>query len=387
MPVSNELLQAFYALFGDNGGDQLPGNVDISRTVVNVCQAFMQIEDPILVDYFERWDSRSEEERKPFGIEQLLVHRSQWEGAWALAQLHYDQLVKDEAKNGIRQHKGHPLCALALIGQAIRSPSLTRHYALLSSAGDVYWEHKKPGLKFGGLAPTILERFESHEQHYLWRNGLRSQLPSFDNKPVYLESLLASRWFTETYAKHITSLAEIKHSCGKPFIEVLLDSVETPNDASDTGPRFEAAAGLLLSATPGFEVDSARKRSDEQIDLVLYYLSEPWAPIGLEPGCGLVECKSSKGPVTSKELRDFGAKCLFHRMRFGILMARAGITGSSDKFKEPQNAELVRRRFQLDGLTLLVLDINQLRGKSRELRGVQYELSADYKELVFGPMA
>jgi hypothetical protein len=143
------------------------------------------------------------------------VHDGQWEGAWALAQLHYDQLVKHETKSGIRQHKGHPLCALALIGQAIRSPSLTRHYALLSSAGDIYWKHKNPGLKFGGLAPTILERFESHYQHYLWRNSLRSQLSLFDNKPVYLESLLASRWFTETYAKYITSLAEIKHDLSR----------------------------------------------------------------------------------------------------------------------------------------------------------------------------
>jgi hypothetical protein len=386
MSVSNELLQEFYALFGDNGGDRLPGNVGVSRTVVNVCQELMQIEDPILFDYFKQWDSRTEEECKPFGIGQLLVHRGQWEGAWALAQLHYDQLLKYEAKNRTRQHKGHPLCNLALVGQAIGSPSLTRHYALLSSAGDVYWEHNDAGLKFGGLAPTILERFESHHQQYVWRNSLRSQLTPFDNKPVYLESFLAGRWFTETYAKHITSLAEIALNYGKPFTEVLLDSVETSSDTPDTtiGARFEAAAGLLLSATPGFEVDSGRKTTDEQIDLVVYYTPEHLAPIGLEPGCGLVECKSSKGRVKAKELRDFGAKCLFHRVRFGILVARAGTTGDSDKFEEPQNAELARRRFQLDGLTVLVLDMNQLRGKSRELRGVQDGLAADYKELVFG---
>lgn len=385
MSVSCELLQEFYAHFGNNGGDRLPGNVGISRTVVNVCQEFMQIAEPILFDYFEQWEQQGKQ--KPFDIEKSLVSSGQWEGAWALAQLHYDQLLKQEAKNGSRQHKGHPLCNLALVGQAIGSPSLTRHYALLSSAGDVYWEHNDAGLKFGGLAPTILERFESHHQQCLWRNTLRRQLTSFDNKPVYLESYLASRWFTETYAKHITSLAEIKHDGGKPFVEVLLDAVENANDASDTttGARFEAASGLLLSATPGFEVDSERKRTDEQIDLVVYYLPEPWAPIGLESGCGLVECRSSKGPVRAKELRDFGAKCLFHRVRFGILMARAGITGSANKFEEPQNAELVRRRFQLDGLTLLVLDIGQLRHKSRELRGIQYQLSADYKELVFGP--
>ena len=52
----NQLLQEFYALFGDTGGDQRPGNVGASRTAVNVCQELMQIENPILFDYFKQWD-------------------------------------------------------------------------------------------------------------------------------------------------------------------------------------------------------------------------------------------------------------------------------------------------------------------------------------------
>jgi hypothetical protein len=320
MATTNELLKEFYALFGNLAGNQIPGNVGISRTAANVCQELMKENNAILFDYFETWEKQTIEERKPFGIEQLLVRRGQWEGAWALAQLHYDQRLKQEAKNGTCQHKGHPLCNLALVGQAIGSPSLMLHYALLSSAGDVYWENKDPALKYGGLAPTILERFESQNQHGNWRSRIRSDLTSFwDDKPVYLESFLASRWFSDTYAKHITNLANVEDNDGKPFVEVLLNSVETPNDASDTttGARFEAAAGILLSATPGFQVDSGRKTTDEQIDLVVYYVPDDLAPIGLEPGCGLVECKSSQGRVTARELRDFGAKCLFHRVKFG----------------------------------------------------------------------
>ena len=38
----------------------------------------------------------------------------------------------------------------------------------------------------------------------------------------------------------------------------------------------------------------------------------------------------------------------------------------------------------MDGLTLLVLDISHLRGKSWELRGVLDELRSDYRRLVFG---
>jgi Restriction endonuclease len=346
----------------------------------------MKREDPILFDYFEQWDKQN---WSLYHQEQDLALKGQWEGAWALAQLHYDQLLRYEAKYGCRQHKGHSLCNLALVGQTIDSPALTRHYALLSSAGDIYWEHKDSNLKFGGLAPTILERFESHHQQDEWRNRVRDRLTTFgDSTPVYLESLVASRWFTDTYANHIINLAKIdvKKNAGNPFVEVLLDAVENPDGASDTttGARFEAAAGLLLSATPGFEVDSGRRETDEQVDLVVYYIPDRLTQISSDPGCGLVECKSSRGPVQAKELRDFGAKCLFHRVKFGILFARAGTTHGADKFENWQYAEHVRRRFQADGLTLLVVNMDEIRGKSRDLRGLQDSLSADYKLLVFG---
>ena len=391
MATTDELLKEFYGLFGKNGGDQLPGNVGICRTAANVCHELMKVGNPILFDYFAAWDQRAEDERKPFGIERLLgIDRGQWEGAWSLAQLHYDQQLKQEAKDKDRLHKGHPLCNLALVGRAIGSPSLLRHYALLSSAGDLYWEHIEPSLAFGGYAPTILEQFESRDQQKIYRDRIRIELKSFDNnEPVYLEALLVSRWFSEAYSKHITNLGKVEEQGGKSFVEVLLDAVENPKGASDTttGARFEAAAGILLSATPGFEVDSARKKPDEQVDLVVYYTPEPLAQTGLEGGPGLIECKSSVGKVRGRELRDFGAKCLFHRVKFGILVARAGTTGGPDKFEDPQGAELVRRRFQLDGLTLLVLDMNQLRDKSGDLRGLHDGLSADHKLLVFGPVA
>ena len=161
MATTDELLKEFYALFGKNGGDWLPGNVGICRTAANICHELMRVGEPILFDdYFAAWDQRTEDERKPFGIEQLLaIARGQWEGAWSLAQLHYDQQLKQEAKVKDRLHKGHPLCNLALVGRAIGSPSLIRHYALLSSAGDLYWEHEEPSLAFGGYAPTMLEQF------------------------------------------------------------------------------------------------------------------------------------------------------------------------------------------------------------------------------------
>jgi hypothetical protein len=390
---TDNLLRQFASLFGEKGGDVYPGNVGVSRTALALCQEAMEAADPLLYDYFVAWDKQAEDARKPLGVELWLVHNGQWEAAWALGQLHYDQFLKQEAKTKKRLGKGHPLCNIAIVGRQIGSPTLTRHHAMLSSAGDVYMEHQNPDLRYGGLGPTMLGQFESHHQQQAWRDKLRHDLKSISTKkPRYLESFLASRWFSDAYAKHFVNLSEVNKHGGKPFVEVLLDAVmKAPKRRNTTtGTRFEAAAGLLLSSTPGFEVDSARKTSDEQVDLVVVYTPERLTQLGLEPGCGLVECKSTSGKVDVSELRDFGAKCLFHRVRFGILVARAGITGgmvNSDKlFKEPQNAELTRRRFQVDGLTILVLDISQLRGRSRELRGLLDELRADYRHLVFGPV-
>lgn len=393
MSTTNGLLKRFQAVFGGKGGDVYPGNVGVSRTAQIVCYEMMNAPDPVLYDYFTAWDKRSENERKPLNVELWLVHNGQWEGAWALAQLHYDQFLKQEAKIKNRLGKGHPLCNLALVGRAIGSPTLTRHYAMLSSTGDIYMEHQNPELRYGGLAPTLLEQFESQHLQQAWREKIRNDLKSNSTPTArYLESCLASRWFSDTYAKHFENLSDVKKHSGKPFVEVLLDAVmKAPKGKNTTtGARFEAAAGLLLSSTPGFEVDSARKTTDEQVDLVVVYTPERLTQLGLESGCGLVECKSSSGKVDVSELRDFGAKCLFHRVRFGILMARAGITGGKadpdDLFKEPQNSELTRRRFQADGLTILVLDISQLRDRSRALRGLLDDLRADYRQLVFGPI-
>lgn len=391
MPKSTELLTEFQAVFGQKGGDCYPGNFGPSRRAYEICQELMWLSDPKLYDYFVAWDNLSDDNRKPLAIQLCLVNNGQWEAAWALAQLHYDQFLKQEAKAKSRLGKGHPLCNLAIVGRQIGSPTLIRHYATLSSAGDVYMQHQLPVLRHGGFAPTMLEQFESRQHQRAWRNKVESDLTAYTTKrPLYLEAFLASRWFSETYSKHIKSLARIRTTRWKPFVEALLDAVENPGNASTTttGVRFEAATGLLISATPGFEVDSARSTSDEQVDLVVVYTPERLAQLGLEPGCGLVECKSSVGPVDVSELRSFGAKCLFHRVKFGILVARSGITGSKRDsiFKDRQNAELTRRRFQVDGLTLLVLDISHLRGKSRQLRGLSDDLRADYRELVFGPV-
>lgn len=394
-----EIVERFKRFFGDRGGDKLPSNYGKGRTVVQLCRKAMESDQPILFDYYADWDKRDSERalaenelaRNPLGISLRLLQRGQWEGAWAVIQLHFDQTQKKERVESARQHKGHPLCGMAILGQILGSHALVRHYAQLSSAGDVYWEHRDKELGYGGLAPTILEQYESSTEHDGWRQTVRNMLAAVgQNEPRYLEAFLAARWFGGAYSERFLDLAGVAGQAGRPFAEVLLEAVEAPGNATSpvTGTRFEAATGLLLSSTPGFEVRSARQTTDEQVDLVVRYERDRVTILPLAPGPGLVECKASRGPVAVSELRDFGAKCQFHRVSFGVLVARSGITGGGGaQFQEPTHAELVRRRLLVDGLTILVLDISHLRGKTRELRGLQEVLAADHDRLIFGPIA
>lgn len=124
MPDTTELLAQFRGVFGENGGDFYPGNIGVSRTARDICQDIMRLPDPELFDYFAAWNDHKEDARKPLSVAYWLVNNGQWEGAWALAQLHYDQVLKQEAKTKKRLHKGHPLCNLAIIGREIGSPAL-----------------------------------------------------------------------------------------------------------------------------------------------------------------------------------------------------------------------------------------------------------------------
>lgn len=343
---------------------------------------------PVLFDYYTDWDARTDNEQL-LNVARYFASIGMIEAAWNMLQLHADQTQKKEAATEKRLHKGHPICGLAILGQVLQSNALVRHHAQLSSAGDIYWEHRDAHLRSGGLAPTLMERFESDVQHNDWRAKVRAKnvtIPT--DEPRYLEPFLLMRWFGAAYWDLFLNAGRVVGRQGMPFPDVLLEMVKDPQ-SNQRGKLFEAAAALLFSATPGFEVRSARKTSngDEQIDFVVRYEHDPLTVLPLAPGPGLVECKSSGETISVNELRDFGCKCQFHHVNFGILVAKANITGSNANiFSDPQYSELVRRRFLAAGLTILVLDLSHLRDRARQMRCLQEPLAQDHDFLVFGPI-
>src|SRR5258708_21195272 len=164
-----------------------------------------------------------------------------------------------------------------------------------------------------------MESFESDVQHYRWRESVRSRnagIPTTEQR--YLEPFLLMRWFGEAYWDLFLNAGQVVGRQGMPFPDVLFQMIEDPA-TSQKGKLFEAASALLFSATPGFEVRSARKTSgrDQQIDFVVRYERDPLSVLPLAPGPGLIECKSSDGKISVNELRDFGCKCQFHHVTFG----------------------------------------------------------------------
>lgn len=387
MTPTSSILAEFTALFGSqpNGCDQTRiGHCQESPNIVMRCRAAMDRLAEELFDYFEAWD-QSVNDNRPFVVEQVLAASGRWEAAWSIARLHADQIAKRELASGKRvENKGHALCNVALMGQRIGASAVVRHYGQLSSAGDLY----RSGSVAHGVGPLLLEPHESRRSHEEWRQYVLAQIGQHDvTKPLYLEAYLAARWFRGTYRDSITALAPMTVGGPASFVELLLDKVvswKDPQNTTGQGTLFEAAAGLLLSATPGFTVYPCRWNKDDQVDLVVRYEPDGIAPACLPLGYGLVECKAEKCAVDSATLRDFGAKCQFHRVSFGILVARSGIKGGGARFKNPVGAELARRRFLSDGLTLLVLDVEDLHFQDRELRGLHDALFNDYQHLVFG---
>ncbi|MBM3498043.1 MAG: hypothetical protein FJX74_05170 [Armatimonadetes bacterium] len=281
-----------------------------------------------------------------------------------------------EGASSVQSGPCGPSCSLPDAGEALRA-AVKRGGRLQGCTGHPCAH---------GFGSTIAQRYESYGKHYEWRGEVATWLSGFGpHEPIYLEAALARRWFSSDTAARLDQLARVRTGKARPFVEVLLRrAAASKAPAAVRGTCFEAAAGLLLSSTPGFGVHEARSASHEQVDLVVRYQPEHLGPVGLDPGPGLVECKSSTEPVTSRELRNFAAKCLLHRTKFGILFARASITGRK-KFDEPEAAELVRRRFQVDGLLVLVITVKDMEGKWYEMRGLAEPLAEDLRELVFGP--
>lgn len=350
-----------------------------ANRLLQIVERALKCEEPCLHSYFEE-----RQKHCPLLDTGLEMARSGWhDAAHKLLYLRYDQILKEERSSQERLHKGAVLCNLAILQQVIGSSSGVHHYASLAVIGDVLWEPFHPDLRDGGLASQLLAQFESRTEIEKWREALREQYNADEGvkKPAYVEAGLTTRWFSETRANHILNLRRIRQQGPVHFSDLLLHRALDESLTSDErGLFFEAAVGLILSATPGFDVRHAFTEPDEQVDLLVHYKSEPDALLQLPDGYGLVECRARREPVGAPDLRDFGAKCFVHGVRYGIIAAGSGITGKG-KYTA---AQLTRRKFFNQGIVLLVVGQDELQKSPLVRRGLASALRDDYERLAFG---
>ena len=122
------------------------------------------------------------------------------EAAWNVAQLHFDQTQKKEALDGVRRHKGDPLCGMAIVGQIRRFTLARPSPRTADKRGRYLLENTKTTrLVNGGLGPTIMEAYESDIRHHQWRTNMRRRNATIaTDQPRYLEPFLL-RWFGQAY--------------------------------------------------------------------------------------------------------------------------------------------------------------------------------------------
>jgi hypothetical protein len=201
--------------------------------------------------------------------------------------------------------------------------------------------------------------------------------------PLYPEAFLATSWFGQRGDVLLDVAPPAK---GQAFVDRLLDHLESNASTmttTDVGTLFEAAAGLVLSTTPGFEVRSTVQDPASQTDLLVSTRTTPFGNALFPEGYALLECKyiaKAGAPV----IRDIGARCMIHGVNLAVLATREGLKGDPNARNPLLSAELERRRFLPQGIHILVISEEDVRGAARDLRGLEAVLRDDFERLRFG---
>jgi hypothetical protein len=320
--------------------------------------------------------------RDPAGGARSWVTASGWnEQAWAFLQLRYDQVFKQSVVDKRRQGLGALLFDVAWIAQAMGHTSAVRHYSALGVIGDVL-----SGSANDGAAVPTLANVTSRQRPSVLQESVRKAievraLPA--EAPLHPEAFLAAPWFGKR-GDAVLDLA--RPARGQAFVERLLDHLASNAAAmntTDIGTVFEAAAGLVLSTTPGFEVRSTVNDAASQTDLLLSYRTTAFGNAFLPEGYALLECKYTE-KVGAAVVRDVGARCMIQGVKVAVLATREGIKGDPNARNPLLSAELERRRFLPQGIHILVVSAEDVRNAARDLRGVETVLRDDFERLRFG---
>jgi hypothetical protein len=319
------------------------------------------------------------------------------ETAWSLANLFYDQTLKESAKRRERLNLAHPAFGIAQLAQPLGHAAARRHYSMIAQLADVLGENSE---YLAGAFHFLSNRWgrKETEEFILEAQGNASDWngspvrtdvpwpqPNRPGAPIYPEALLAAHWLP-SHRKMILDHAQLVD--GRPFVALLLDEAEKAakqeGKTTEQGVLFEAAVSLLLSATPGLEVRGARKDPSSQTDILAVYRKDDFCEAFLPEGYLLAECKHWTKPVDVQVIREFANRLRTGRHSMGLIVTKKGITGEEDDDKK-HHAELVRHDLLVrDGIHMLALSLSDIQDSIYGLRGLEPVLKKDLDFLRFG---
>jgi len=318
------------------------------------------------------------------------------ESAWSLANLFYDQTLKESASRRKRLNLAHPAFGIAQLAQRLGHVAGQRHYSMIAQLGDVLGE--EPAYRAGAFYLLSNRWGGKKTEEFISQAGVNASRwntlptnttaswpePHRPGDPIYPEALLAVDWL-KSRGGTILDCAQILD--GRPFVSVLLGEAEKAAAEKNTakqGALFEAAVGLLLSVTPGFEVRGAFADASCQTDILALYRNDEFCEASLPEGYLLAECKHWDRPVDVQVIREFATRLRIGRHSMGLIVTKDGITGETN-LSAKADAELVRHDLLVrDGIHMLSLSLAEIRDDVYGLRGLESVLKRDLEFLRFG---
>jgi hypothetical protein len=372
-----EAAKSLEAILGAASAEKLREiDVSASKSLELVARAAFKNSLPTEFAWF---DEREKRAPRTQDIARAFLAASWNQTAWSLEQLHYDQILKQSIVEKAGRNLGHPLFGIAQVAWLLGHESAARHYSALALIGDLVFHPRG----FRGAAPHMLANLSDWSVVNVLQKKIANACEDArgSHNPIHPEAVLASTWIGGKRAETIQQLAPATDA--RPFLQILLDQAETATKDTEKGTCFEAAAALLFSATPGFEVLGSREDVSSQTDTVVLYRGEPFNRAVLPEGYAFVESKYRKDSISAAIVREFGGRCSNRHVNLGILITKTKITGSEDE-SGLRDAERERHDFLAKGVHILVLTVEDLRGMARNLRGLEWPLRQDLERLRFG---
>jgi hypothetical protein len=259
----------------------------------------------------------------------------------------YDKLIELQERDNTRLHKGTPLVRIYEAHSVLGHPWIAKRFLMLTMCEDaISLAGHIPAETSGTYFRMVWLHGISHEQLARYAAEVWQWFQRHDREgrfPEWILQQLDQEWMTEFASPKEARLYALNRVYGGWLLSQL---------GSGTGLELEILSHYLLSCVPGFRA-YRRKRSQSSDYDVTCAVEGPALDFRADLGrYFLCECKDWEKTADVTAVVKFAAILRSAKCRFGILFAKAGISGEGETAYAER--ELLKILHQ-DDLTILVL--------------------------------